>query len=409
MAKRTGTELRVFLNGDYESQYSKLTDKSGTVFFDKTRRAVYAEGVLITSDVIDVKVVGSILKVKYVGQADYTDLADLAIPDTVLQETDVVDNLTSDSTTAPLSAAQGKELKKQIDKKVTAETGKGLSTNDYTDGDKTKLAHIDDNAQTNREVTVNGNPIGRDNEENQSTIKIKGNLVTAPNNGEDSEIELYLSHKYYPTENKIRFFKTATPPDVYNETTNGPDVVLTIDTSDFVKDSFVEKVEFNKDTSVLSITFVYADGSKNTIPIDLSTLMNLYTAGKGLTETINDDGLTTFGVALGEGLAFDKSNAITLSLGNGLQFDSSNPKKITLKTVNNGGLNVTSNGLAINSGYGLAINDNNEIEVDIDTENGLKWTGKGKFGVDFTKAPVQSVNGQTGVVNIDVTPKVWSF
>lgn len=364
MVQRTDTELKVFLNGDYESQYSKLTDKSGTVFFDKTRRAVYAEGVLITSDVVDIKVEGSVLKVIKVGETEYTDLADLAIPnefvrfneaqnltdvqkqtartnigaeaadDTILKQGNVVNNLTSDSTTAPLSAAQGKELKKQIDKKVTAETGKGLSTNDYTDGDKTKLDGIDDNAQTNREVTVNGNPIGRDNEENQSTIKIKGNLVTAPNNGEDSEIEFYLSHKYYPTENKIRFFKTATPPDVYNETTNGPDVVLTIDTSDFVKDSFVEKVEFNKVTSVLSITFVYADGSKNTIPIDLSTLMNLYTAGKGLTETINDEGSTTFVVALGKGLAFDTSNAITLSLGNGLSFDNSG--KLVVDFASNG-------------------------------------------------------------------------
>lgn len=155
MAQRTYTELKVFLNGDYESQYSKLTDKSGTVFFDKTRRAVYAEGVLITSDVIDVKVVGSILKVKYVGQADYTDLADLAIPDTVLQETDVVDNLSTNNAKAPLSAAQGKVLKGLVDGKVDKVAGKGLSTNDFTNALKQKLEGLSNYDDTELENAIN--------------------------------------------------------------------------------------------------------------------------------------------------------------------------------------------------------------------------------------------------------------
>ena len=368
MAQRTDTELKVFLNGDYENQYSKLTDKAGTVFFDKTRRAVYAEGVLITSDVVDIKVEGSVLKVKKVGETEYTDLADLAIPNefvrfneaqnltnaqkqtartnigaeaadaTILKQGNVVNNLTTDSATVPLSAAQGKELKSQIDKKVDKVTGKGLSTNDYTNEDKTKLAGIDEKAQTNREVTVNGNPIGRDNEENQSTIKISGNLVTAPNNGEDSQIEFYLSHKYYPTENKIRFFKTATPPDVYNEAIHEKDVVLTIDTSDFVQAGMINNVVYNDVTGKLEITFptVQTDGTlkDTTVSVDLSKLVDVYKAGDGLTATVGTDGSTTFKAVLGDGLAFDKTKAITLSLGNGLSFDNSG--KLVVDFASNG-------------------------------------------------------------------------
>ena len=49
----------------------------------------------------------------------------------------VTNSLGSSSTTAALSAAQGKTLD---EKKVDKETGKGLSTNDYTDAEKSKVA-----------------------------------------------------------------------------------------------------------------------------------------------------------------------------------------------------------------------------------------------------------------------------
>lgn len=49
---------------------------------------------------------------------------------------EVIDNLTSTSTTSALSANQGKILN---DKKVDKVSGKGLSTNDYTTAEKNKL------------------------------------------------------------------------------------------------------------------------------------------------------------------------------------------------------------------------------------------------------------------------------
>lgn len=52
---------------------------------------------------------------------------------------DIKNNLTSTDTDKPLSAAQGKELKTQVDTKVNKVTGKELSSNDFTDSLKNKL------------------------------------------------------------------------------------------------------------------------------------------------------------------------------------------------------------------------------------------------------------------------------
>lgn len=52
---------------------------------------------------------------------------------------EVIDNLTSTSTTSALSSNQGKVLN---DKKVDKVSGKGLSTNDYTTAEKNKLAGL---------------------------------------------------------------------------------------------------------------------------------------------------------------------------------------------------------------------------------------------------------------------------
>ena len=171
MATRTSTELKVFLEGTL-AQYNALTDKTGTVFFDKTRRAVYAEGVLITSDVVDVKMEGSKLMVKKVGESTYTEIADLSIPNVFVKFTenqgltlaeqkfaranigvkDAVNNLTSTDTIAPLSAAQGKVLN---DNKVDKVTGKGLSTNDFTDALKQKLDSLENYDDTELENAIN--------------------------------------------------------------------------------------------------------------------------------------------------------------------------------------------------------------------------------------------------------------
>lgn len=427
MAQRTETELKVFLEGTL-AQYNELTDtdKVGSVFFDKTNHAVYAKGeCIIQSNIKDVTYNSTSTELTITPFTGTPIVINLGIQseleglETTLK-TWVGSNYVAQST-----------FNNEIAKKVDKVEGKGLSTNDYTNADKTKLNGIDDNAQTNREVTVNGSPIGRDNEENQSTIKIKGNLVTAPNNGEDSEIEFYLSHKYYPTENKIRFFKTATPPDTYDETLHSSDVVLTIDTSDFVQAGMINNVVYNSVTGELEITFptVQTDGTlkDTTVKVNLSKLVDVYKAGDGLTATVGDDGSTTFKAVLGDGLAFDNTRAITLSLGDGLKMVDG---ELVLDTTQVGvtGINGQGGGeYTINSGY-LEVGDNSNVlkpinvvtngktikieanpkhifaqffhENDEDATSGIRAKG-----VKITEA----ADGNPYSMLMDFTPKVWSF
>lgn len=69
---------------------------------------------------------------------------------------EAIDNLTSADVLRPLSANQGRVLKSIVDGKVDKEAGKGLSTNDYTDAEKEKLAGIEAGAQVNDVTSVAG-------------------------------------------------------------------------------------------------------------------------------------------------------------------------------------------------------------------------------------------------------------
>ncbi len=64
----------------------------------------------------------------------------------------VTDSLDSDSTTAALSANQGKVLD---GKKVDKVSGKGLSSNDYTTAEKTKVANLPDDTNTELNGKIN--------------------------------------------------------------------------------------------------------------------------------------------------------------------------------------------------------------------------------------------------------------
>ena len=75
---------------------------------------------------------------------------------------DIVNNLTTNVTNKPLSAAQGVAIKalidalqSEVDTKVTAVSGKGLSTNDYTTTEKNKLSGIASGAQVNQNAFSN--------------------------------------------------------------------------------------------------------------------------------------------------------------------------------------------------------------------------------------------------------------
>ena len=66
--------------------------------------------------------------------------------DNYLLISNIINDLTHTDTDKALSANQGKILKSQIDGKVDKVTGKGLSTEDYTSAEKTKLSGIETEA-----------------------------------------------------------------------------------------------------------------------------------------------------------------------------------------------------------------------------------------------------------------------
>ena len=57
--------------------------------------------------------------------------------------------------------------------------------------------------------------------------------------------------------------------------------IAEIDATDFIKDGMVDNVEFDPETKILTITFNTVSG-KEAIPVDLSSLVDTYTAGKGI-------------------------------------------------------------------------------------------------------------------------------
>lgn len=418
MAQRTDTELRVFLEGTL-AQYNALADKTGTVFFDKTNHAVYAKGeCIIQSNIKDVTYNPTSTELTitpFTGKPVVINLgiqSELEGLETTLK-TWVGNNYVTKTT-----------FNDEIAKKVDKVTGFRL----MSESEGEKLDGIDEGAQTNRDVTVNGDILGLDSEYNKSTIKMSGNLVTAPNNGEDSEVEFNLSHKYVPTENKIYFFNSATAP-----TTGTEGYIFAIDTSDFVQAGMINKVEYNSVTGELSITFptIQTDGTlkDTTVKVDLSKLVDVYKAGNGLTATVGTDG-TTFTVVLGDGLAFDANKAITLSLGSGLSIDNSGKLVVDIASnsvtsingMGGGAYTINTEGVTVGTAGNVlrpieVVNDSAAKKLKIKArpadmlaqffrENNENATsGIRARGAKITEA----ADGNPYSMIIDFTPKVWQF
>lgn len=455
---RTEFELKTFLEGskDQYDAFIKANGAEGVLFFDTNNHAVYAKDkCVIKSNVASVELVVPTLSTgtdKTAIRLTYfdgsSDEIDTAIPNafvrfdetqnltdpqkqtartnigaeaadaTILKQGNVVNNLTTDSATVPLSAAQGKELKRQIDEKVTAETGKGLSTNDYTDDDKNKLDGIEPGAQTNRDVLAVDALVG--GSDNNEPIVLAGNLVDK-SKASSGEVDFNLSMWHDSTNKKIHFFNL---PKEQATATNVDKALFSIDTSEFVKDSFVESVTFNSVTNDLVITFVLADGSKDVVNVELDTLMNVYKAENGI--VLDGD---TFKLSLGDGVKVE-GGSLTLSLGNGLAFDDSGNLKVdfasnsvtSINSMGGGSYTIMSEGKKV----GTNANELKPIEVITDSaakkikinakpahmlaqffhENNADATsGIRAKGVKIT----EDADGNPYSMLMDFTPKVWSF
>lgn len=357
MAQRTTDELRVFLEGSID-QYNALTNKAGTVFFDKANHAVYAKGeCIIQSNIKDVTYNESSTELTITPFTGSKITINLGIQKELDLLKDNLEDWVADN------FASTTILSTELDKKVDKVSGKGLSTNDYTTTEKNKLDGIEPGAQTNRDVLAVDALVGGSN--NNEPIVLAGNLVDK-SKASSGEVDFNLSMWHDSTNNKIHFFNL---PKEQANSSNVDKALFSIDTTDFVKDGILSNAEYNEETHILTLTF-NSDAGKAPIPIDLSDLVNVYTAGNGLSLSG-----TTFSAKLGDGLEFNTY------------------KNITVKYNPNGGITVNAAGVALKA-----------------ATNGGITVGASGAAVDWTKAPLRTVNGETiADGDVDTTPKVWKF
>lgn len=425
MAQRTETELKVFLEGTLK-QYNELADKTGTVFFDKANHAVYAKGeCIIQSNIKDVTYNASTTELTII---PFTGDADKIVINLGIQaELDDLEDTLRDWVSETFVSTS--TFTTELEKKVNKVDGKGLSTNDYTNAEKNKLASIAEGAQVNKISSFKANNTEVGGTGNGVTVSLSGNLVDS-SSAASGNVGFNLSHKYVSTENKIYFFNSAIAPETGIE-----GYIFAIDTSDFVQAGMINKVEYNDVTGELSITFptIQTDGTlkDTTVKVNLSKLVDVYKAGNGLTATVGTDG-TTFAVVLGEGLAFDNTKAITLSLGNGLFIDSSGKLAVNFESngvtsingMGGGAYTINAEGVTV----GTAGNALRPIEVVNDSAaKKLKITARpadmlaqffhenknnenATSGIRAKGVRIEEAeNGNPYSMLMDFTPKVWKF
>ena len=198
------------------------------------------------------------------------------------------------SATEVSTAIAGKADKTYVDdelaKKVDKVTGKGLSTNDYTTAEKTKLSGIAANAQVNVIESVKVNGAALEVTDKAVNVVVPAATVTGVKSGDkvlalaNKELSTTLGLTYDSATKKI------------NLTGIGSAVIASVDATDFIKDGMVEGVSFDPETKNLTITFNTESG-KEDIEVDLSDLVDTYTAGTGITITGNSIAVNTSTIA----------------------------------------------------------------------------------------------------------------
>lgn len=198
------------------------------------------------------------------------------------------------SATEVSTAIAGKADKTYVDdelaKKVDKVTDKGLSTNDYTTAEKTKLSGIAANAQVNVIESVKVNGTALEVTDKAVNVVVPAATVTGVKSGDkvlalaNKELSTTLGLTYDSATKKI------------NLTGIGSAVIASVDATDFIKDGMVEGVSFDPETKNLTITFNTESG-KEDIEVDLSDLVDTYTAGTGITITGNSIAVNTSTIA----------------------------------------------------------------------------------------------------------------
>lgn len=198
------------------------------------------------------------------------------------------------SATEVSTAIAGKADKTYVDdelaKKVDKVTGKGLSTNDYTTAEKTKLSGIAANAQVNVIESVKVNGTALEVTDKAVNVVVPAATVTGVKSGDkvlalaNKELSTTLGLKYDSDTKEI------------NLTGIGSAVIASAKVTDFIKGGMVEGVSFDSGTKNLIITLNTESGKKD-IKVDLSVLVDTYTAGTGITITGNSIAVNTSTIA----------------------------------------------------------------------------------------------------------------
>lgn len=167
---------------------------------------------------------------------------------------------------AAAEAAQAaKDLANQKVASVTATAGSAIEVTG-TANDPTVGLKLDISGNVNLSQSANGL---------KASVVIPKPTVTGVATGDkvlglsETKLSSTLNLKYDSTGKKIQLL------GINNA------VIAEIDATDFIKDGMVDRVEFDPDSKVLTITFNTVSG-KDAIPIDLSSLVDTYTAGNGI-------------------------------------------------------------------------------------------------------------------------------
>lgn len=169
-----------------------------------------------------------------------------------------------------------------LNNKVDKVTGKGLSTNDYTTAEKTKLSGIEAGAKVNiiESVKVNGAAL---------TITDKAVDITVPAatvTGVDSaDTVLSLSNKNVKSEIGLKYDETDKKIQLTGKSNS---VIAEIDAKSFIKDGMLESAELVKNPAgqtagtYLKLAF-NTDAGVEDIFVNVTELIDVYTGGTGIT------------------------------------------------------------------------------------------------------------------------------
>lgn len=259
----------------FKKATAPATIETGNIWFDTTTQSIKVK----TATGYDVFGIGlkdatlakSILTITKSDNSTVTvDFSDIASASSVV--------------TALALKANKSYVDEELAKKVDKVEGKGLSTNDYTTAEKNKLAGVAAGAQVNviESVSVNGAAL---------TVTDKAVDITVPAatvTGVDSADKvLSLSGTLVKSEVGLAYDSTAKK---INLTGKAGAVIASVDATSFIKDGMLESAELvvnpeGQDAGTYLVLTFNTDSGSEPIYVDVSSLIDVYTAGNGITIT----------------------------------------------------------------------------------------------------------------------------